>query len=67
MILEGPIIAVIVLSGMQISPGHSRSMTGAMGNRYRGISAGHVQDESDDNGYRFPGIIAATDIRFRSA
>ena len=40
-------IAVIVRSGMQISPGHSRSIMGAMGYRYRLISARGVRDESD--------------------
>ncbi len=45
-ILEGPMITVIVRSGMQISPGHSRSMIGGMGYWYRLISAGGVRDES---------------------
>ncbi len=39
-------ITVIVRSGMQISPGHSRSMIGAMGYRSRLIRSGGVRDES---------------------
>jgi hypothetical protein len=40
-------IRVIALSGMEMWPGHSRSMIGAMGYRSRLISEGDVRNESE--------------------